>query len=66
MTVAKVTEIIATSSKGFDDAIALGVRRLSKTLKNVSSVWVADQEVMVAKGKITAYKVRLKATFVLE
>lgn len=66
MTVAKVTEIIATSSKGFDDAIALGVRRLSKTLKNVSSVWVADQEVMVSKGKITAYKVRLKGTFVLE
>lgn len=44
---------------------SLGVRRLSKTLKNVSSVWVADQEVMVSKGKTSAYKVRLKATFVL-
>jgi len=66
MTVAKVTEIIATSAKSFDDAIAHGVNRASKTLKNVSSVWVADQEVMVAKGKITGYKVRLKATFVLE
>lgn len=44
---------------------SLGVRRLSKTLKNVSSVWVADLEVMVSKGKISAYKVRLKATFVL-
>lgn len=66
MTVAKVTEIIATSSKGFDDAIARGVSRANKTLKNVSSAWVADQEVTVAKGKVTGYKVRLKVTFVLE
>lgn len=66
MTVAKVTEIIATSSKGFDDAIAQGVSRANKTLKNVSSAWVADQEVTVAKGKVTGYKVRLKVTFVLE
>lgn len=66
MTVAKVTEFIATSAKSFDDAIAVGVNRVSKTVKNVSSVWIADQEVMIAKGKITGYKVRLKATFVLE
>jgi flavin-binding protein dodecin len=65
MTVAKVTEITATSTKGFEDAIARGIKRANETLKNVTGAWVADQEVVVEKGKITSYKVRMKVTFVL-
>jgi len=65
MTVAKVTEITATSTKGFEDAIAKGIKRANETLKNVTGAWVADQEVVVEEGKITSYKVRMKVTFVL-
>jgi flavin-binding protein dodecin len=65
MTVAKVTEITATSNKGFEDAIAKGIKRANETLKNVTGAWVADQEVVVEGGKITSYKVRMKVTFVL-
>jgi flavin-binding protein dodecin len=65
MSVAKVTEITATSGKSFEDAIARGVSRANKTLKNVSGAWIADQEVVVDKGKVTSYKVRMKVTFVL-
>jgi flavin-binding protein dodecin len=65
MTVAKVTEITATSAKSFEDAIAKGIKRANQTLKNVTGAWVADQEVVVEKGKITSYKVRMKVTFVL-
>ena len=65
MTVAKVTEITATSTKGFEDAIARGIKRANETLKNVTGAWVADQEVVVEKGKITSYKVRMRVTFVL-
>lgn len=65
MTVAKVTEITATSTKGFEDAIAKGIKRANETLKNVTGAWVADQEVVVENGKITSYKVRMKVTFVL-
>jgi flavin-binding protein dodecin len=65
MTVAKVTEITATSVKGFEDAIASGIKRANETLKNVTGAWIADQEVVVEKGKITSYKVRMKVTFVL-
>jgi hypothetical protein len=65
MTVAKVTEITATSNKSFEDAVAKGVKRANQTLKNVTGAWVADQEVVVEKGKITSYKVRMKVTFVL-
>ncbi len=63
--VARVTEIIASSKKSFDDAIENGVKRATKTLKNVAGAWVASQELVVAKGKITEYRVRLKVTFVL-
>jgi hypothetical protein len=66
MTVAKVSEITSTSSKSFDDAIEKGIRRANKTLKNISSAWIADQEVEIANGKVTAYRVRMRITFVLE
>ena len=66
MTVAKVSEISATSEKSFDDAMRQGLARANKTLKNITGAWVADQEVEVAKGKVTAYRVRLRITFVLE
>ena len=66
MSVAKVTEIIASSSKGFDDAVEQGVKRANKTLKNIKSVWVKDQKAMVEDGKITEYRVTMKVSFVLK
>jgi len=65
MTVAKVTEITATSNKSFEDAVSSGIKRANKTLKNITGAWVADQEVVVENGKITSYKVRMRVTFVL-
>ena len=66
MTVAKVTEIISSSNKSFDDAIENGVERASKTLKNVRSAWVKDQSVSVINGKVEEYRVNLRVTFVLK
>ena len=66
MTVAKVSEITSTSSKSFDDAIERGIKRASKTLKNVTSAWIADQEVEIQKGRVMMYRVRMRVTFVLE
>ncbi|MCB1638211.1 MAG: dodecin domain-containing protein, partial [Thiothrix sp.] len=62
MSVAKISEITASSSKSFDDAIKQGIKRANKTLKNISSAWVADQNVKVEDGKITEYQVRMKVT----
>ncbi len=64
--VAKVTEIIASSPKSFEDAIRVGVERADKTLKNVKAAWVQAQQVDIEKGKIVSYRVTLKITFVLE
>ncbi len=66
MSVARVTEIIASSKKSFDDAVANGVERATETLKNVEGAWVQDQKVIVKDGKIAEYRVNLKVTFVLE
>ncbi|KNG94204.1 dodecin family protein [Pseudaestuariivita atlantica] len=66
MSVARVTEIIASSRKSFDDATENGIDRACKTLKNVTGAWVQDQKVVVEDGKITEYRVNLKVTFILE
>jgi flavin-binding protein dodecin len=66
MSVAKVSEITSTSPKSFEDAIEKGIKRAEKTLKNLTSAWIADQEVEITKGKVTAYRVRMRITFVLE
>ena len=67
MTVARVTELSSTSEQSFEDAIEKGVERATKTLRNVKSAWVKEQEVRVGDdGKINAYQVNMLVTFILE
>jgi flavin-binding protein dodecin len=66
MSVATVTEISATSPDGFEAAINEGIARANKTLRNVESAWVKDQNVLIEDGNIKGYKVNLEVTFVLE
>ena len=66
MSVARVTEIKASSPRSFEDAVRVGVDRANKTLKNVKGAWIQDQEVVVDdKGDITEFRVLMKVTFVL-
>jgi dodecin len=64
--VARVTEISATSDTGFDDAVQIGITRANETLRNVRSAWVKEQQVKVDGGVITQYQVNLLVTFVLD
>ncbi len=66
MTVARVTEISATSDQSFEDAINIGVNRATSTLRNVEGAWVKDMNVMMENGSITGYKVNLAITFVID
>ncbi len=66
MTVARVTEMSATSDQSFEDAVNLAVKRATSTLRNVEGAWVKDQNVLIEDGNITGYKVNLAITFVLE
>jgi flavin-binding protein dodecin len=65
--VARVTEITATSDTSFEDAIKTGVARATDTLRNVRSAWIKEQQVRVGDdGQINGYQVNLMVTFVLE
>jgi flavin-binding protein dodecin len=67
MSVASISEIKATSTKSFDDAIKQGVKRATETLRNVKSAWVENQDVRVDEnGEISEYRVQLRITFILE
>ncbi len=67
MSIARVTEISATSKKGFDDAVEEGVKRAARTLRNVKSAWIKEQSVAVGRdGDIEHYQVNMMVTFVLD
>jgi len=66
MSVAKISEISATSAKSFEDAIQQGLTRASRTLRNIRGAWVKEQHVRVDDGKVTEYQVNMMVTFVLE
>ena len=66
MSVAKVTEISASSPVSFDEAVKLGIERAHKTLTGISGAWVSEMKVDVKDGKVAAYRVNMKVTFVLE
>jgi dodecin len=67
MSVARVTEIKASSSQSFDDAIKIGIARAQKTLNHVKGAWIENQEVVIDEGgHITEYRVQMKVTFILE
>jgi dodecin len=64
--VARVTEISATSDSSFEDAVRVGVDRATQTLRGVRSAWIKEQEVLLGDSGITGYKVNMLITFVLE
>lgn len=66
MSVAKVSEISATSKTSFEDAITSGIARAHKTIRNIKSAWIKEQQVRIDNGKITEYQVNMMITFVLE
>jgi dodecin len=66
MSVARVTELSATSETGFEDAINQAVARATKTLRGVEGAWVKDMNVMIEDGNIVGYKANVEITFMLE
>ncbi|HBZ44949.1 MAG TPA: dodecin domain-containing protein [Maritimibacter sp.] len=66
MSVATVTEISATSTKSFDDAVKQGIARADKTLRNIRGAWVKESKVSVENGEVTEYKVNMQVTFELD
>ncbi|MCR9110027.1 MAG: dodecin family protein [Rhodobacteraceae bacterium] len=66
MSIARVTEISATSPQSFDDAVRQGIERANQTLRNVEGCWVKDMNVQVQDGSIKGYRVNMEVTFLLD
>ena len=65
MSVAKTSEISSSSSKSFEDAVRIGIRKMSKTVDNIEGAWVKEQKVVVKDGEVDEYRVTMKVTFVV-
>jgi flavin-binding protein dodecin len=66
MSIARITEISSTSGKSFEDAIQSGINRATRTLRNVRSAWVKEQQIRIDNGSIVEYQVNLMITFILD
>lgn len=66
MTVARVTKLTASSSKGFQDAVQTALSRAAKTLRGITGLEVISQKAKVVNGKIAEYRVTMEVTFILD
>ena len=66
MSVAKTSEISASSSKSFEDAIRNGVKKMSETVDHIEGAWVKEQKVVVKDGEIDEFRVTMKVTFIVK
>jgi flavin-binding protein dodecin len=66
MSVAKVVELTATSPTSFEDAVTKGIEKAAETLRNIQGAWVSEEKVDVEDGKIAAFRVTLRITFLVE
>ena len=66
MSIAKISEISATSTESFDDAIRQGIKRAAKSLRKIKSAWIKEQHVRIENGRISEYQVNMMVTFVLD
>jgi flavin-binding protein dodecin len=66
MSVARVTEISASSPKSFEDAVRIGIERAAHTLRNIQGAWIQHYKVVVSNDKVSEFRVDMKVTFILE
>lgn len=66
MSIAKTSEISASSSKSFEDAICKGIKRFSKTIKQVEGAWIKEQKVVVTDDEVSEFRVTMKVSFILD
>ncbi len=66
MSVLKVVEVLASSTKSWEDAAANAVAEASKTIRNIRSIYIQEQSASVTNGKVTDYRINAKITFSIE
>ena len=65
MSVAKIIELTAESPDSFEDAVQQGIAKASETVEGIRGAWISEQKVRVENGRISAYRVDMRVTFIL-
>ena len=66
MAVARVTEITASSTSGFQNAVEDGLARAAQSLRGITGIEVMSQKAKVENGAIAEYRVTIRVTFILD
>jgi hypothetical protein len=66
MAIAKVIEVISSSTTGFEDAVSSGISKAAETVDNIEGAWVKDTKVTVSDGRISEWRVILSITFIVK
>ncbi len=64
--VARVTQAIAESPVSFEDALQVGFKRATETLRGITGLRILEQRVSVKDNKIATYRVRFEVIFILD
>jgi dodecin len=65
-TVLKVSDLISTSDKSWQDAVEKGLERAGKTIRNIKGIDVTNWKARVENGKIVEYRTVMKIAFEVE
>lgn len=67
MTIAKVIEISASSPTGIEDAVAHGMKKVAKTVKNIKGAWINELNVLTRDdGAILEWRVNMRISFIVD
>ena len=66
MAVARITEVIGSSTKSWDDAVNNALKRANKTLRGLTGIEITKMNAHIEDGKISEYRAHIKITFILE
>ncbi len=66
MAVARISEVIGSSTKGWEDAVHNALKRANKTIRGLTGIEITKMNAHIDKGKITEYRAHVKITFILE
>ena len=66
MSVAKIIEVNASSKTSMEDAVKVGLKRTSETVKNIKGAWVNEIKVVTDnEGNVSEWRVNLRVSFVV-
>ena len=62
----KVVEVVGTSTESWEKAATVAVERAAKSLRDLRVAEVIEQDIAIEKGKVAAYRTKLKLSFKYE